>query len=1047
MFGRGIALAPLLQVTMKYSLARFAALTFLLYSASLSQERQQHAAFAIDSPSSSIHISLGKKDAGANSQVLFESALSQEINSASERIVFSGRASQSSWTLEVRLLSETGEWSSWLPVEMHWHPGGKFWAKFLFSDVTSCKRLSYRILNNGTQDTFDIQFFSINFVEAEKRDPTDDWKFLLNKVSITDTILAPALITRDQWGARPTNGILVRHTPYRGAIHHTAETRVATLEQGFEAMRYMQDLHMNGNGWKDIGYHYCIDDSGRIYQGTEVQYVASHTDNNNTGNIGVAFMGDFSAVQPTQKALAACTNLFAYLETQFPVQTDSIFGHRDYVPSTSCPGSSLYGLLPDIRSSIRQKLSSELPYIKNPQPTPFSTNVDPGASIVFNVHDDIEGVLAESLFVAVNGVKIHPTVQAVDLKEIRISYISAVPFDYSTVISVDVKVPDRATPPHVLKYHYQFTVKAKTIYNEMLTENSISDGQLLRTGDWTVSTSDVSLPELNHGVMIYAKDSLQDHRVIIHPFIKEDGNYVISLTLPRQENGLNAKYVVRNSLGKSKEEFIEYNRNYETAWFQLGTSAVYCSAGTPSTASIEIQPVPGFTTMMMLDAVRLEKQDPMLPPAMPELKSVRRISGGRIEIQWYPALEGGLLGYRVIGSSDGTTWTDTVANERTLKSADTILTLNSPPGKGVRYYKIVAVDTQRVENDNGGWDYLLSEPSDAYGLSFGIENRILVVDNFDRVGSWPYRQHTFVRNYGDALWSLGVGWESAVNDAIESGEIRLENYDIVMYMCGDDSDRDESVSNIEQLRLLRYLENGGKLFISGSEIGYDLGRPGRPDIALYNKIFKAVYQGDDSGIRECSGATGSLFAGLAFTFGAVTEDTYLEDFPDYIAPAGGGSIVLYYKNSPKVAGVSFAGIYGADTSRHAKLVYFSFPFETIYPASSRSLVMSRVMDYFGVASAVQVTSTSSPKEFSLDQNYPNPFNPSTNFEFRISAIGFVKLRIYDLLGREVATLLDERLLPGSYSVRWNAEGFPSGVYLYRLTAGSSSATKKLVLMK
>ena len=1032
---------------MKNSLVRFAALTFLLCSASLSQERQQHAAFANDSLATSIHISLGQSHVGANTQVLFESVASQEISDTFERIVFSGKTSQTNWALQIRLLSPAGEWSAWLPVEIHWHPGGKFWARFLFSDNMSNKQLSYRIVDRGAQDTFDIQFFGINFVEAEKKDPTDVRTILPYRVLITDTIPAPTLITRAQWGALPTNGILVRHTPYRGAIHHTAESRAATLEQGMSAMRYMQDLHMNGNGWKDIGYHYCIDDSGRIYQGTEVQYVASHTDNNNTGNVGVAFMGDFSGVQPTEKALSACTALLAYLETQFPIQTDSVFGHRDYVPSTSCPGSALYALLPDIRNSIRQKLSSGVPYIKNPQPTPFSTNVDPSASIVFNVHDDIEGVLAESLFVAVNGVKIHPTVQAVDLKEIQISYVSAVPFDYSTVISVDVQVPDRAKIPHLLNYHYQFKIKAKTIYNEMLTENSVSDGQLLKAGNWTVSTEDVSMPELNHGLMISAKDSLQDHRIIIHPFVKEEGNYVVSLTLPRQENGLNAKYVVRNSFGKSKEEFIEYTRNYESAWYQLGTSAVYCSAGSPSTASIEIQPVPGFTTMMMLDAVRLEKQDPMLPPAMPELKSVRRTSDGRIQVQWYPALEGGLLGYRVVGSLDGKTWTDTVANESTVKSDDTVVTLLSPPGKGVRYYRIVAVDTQRVENDNGGWDHLLSEPSDAYGISYGIENHILVVDNFDRVGSWPFRQHTFVRNYGDALWSFGIGWESAANDAIESGEIRLENYDIVMYMCGDDSDRDESVSNIEQLRLLRYLENGGKLFISGSEIGYDLARPGRPGIALYNKIFRALYQGDDSGIRECSGANGSIFAGLSFTFGAVTEDTYLEDFPDYISPANGGLTVLYYKNSTKVAGVSFAGSYGVDTSRHAKMVYFSFPFETIYPAQSRSLVMNRIMGYFGVASVVQVASTSIPEEFFLEQNYPNPFNPTTNFELRMANGEWVTLRVYDLLGREVATLMDVKLSPGRYSVRWNAEGFPSGVYFYRMTAGSFSATKRLILMK
>ena len=108
------------------------------------------------------------------------------------------------------------------------------------------------------------------------------------------------------------------------------------------------------------------------------------------------------------------------------------------------------------------------------------------------------------------------------------------------------------------------------------------------------------------------------------------------------------------------------------------------------------------------------------------------------------------------------------------------------------------------------------------------------------------------------------------------------------------------------------------------------------------------------------------------------------------------------------------------------------------------------------------------REFSLEQNYPNPFNPSTEIRFQIPLAtsshspftngdkgGFVSLKIYDLLGREVATLVNEERAPGSYAVQWNAERFSSGVYFYKLDAhpkddgqaGSFSETKKLLLMK
>jgi N-acetylneuraminic acid mutarotase len=88
-----------------------------------------------------------------------------------------------------------------------------------------------------------------------------------------------------------------------------------------------------------------------------------------------------------------------------------------------------------------------------------------------------------------------------------------------------------------------------------------------------------------------------------------------------------------------------------------------------------------------------------------------------------------------------------------------------------------------------------------------------------------------------------------------------------------------------------------------------------------------------------------------------------------------------------------------------------------------------------------------PKVFELKQNYPNPFNPVTHFEFRIARSGFASLKIYDILGREIAVLVNEKLNPGTYKAEWNASSFPSGVYFYRLSAADFSQTKKMVLIK
>jgi hypothetical protein len=89
-----------------------------------------------------------------------------------------------------------------------------------------------------------------------------------------------------------------------------------------------------------------------------------------------------------------------------------------------------------------------------------------------------------------------------------------------------------------------------------------------------------------------------------------------------------------------------------------------------------------------------------------------------------------------------------------------------------------------------------------------------------------------------------------------------------------------------------------------------------------------------------------------------------------------------------------------------------------------------------------------PKNFALMQNYPNPFNPSTTIAFDLPVQSQVTLKLYDLLGREVAVLFQNQIMQaGSHSTQWNASAQPSGVYFVRLTAGNFSAMRKLILLK
>jgi hypothetical protein len=110
---------------------------------------------------------------------------------------------------------------------------------------------------------------------------------------------------------------------------------------------------------------------------------------------------------------------------------------------------------------------------------------------------------------------------------------------------------------------------------------------------------------------------------------------------------------------------------------------------------------------------------------------------------------------------------------------------------------------------------------------------------------------------------------------------------------------------------------------------------------------------------------------------------------------------------------------------------------------------------------INIISSEVPDKFILYQNYPDPFNPVTKIRFdnppsprspresgeRGDRGGFIQLVVYDVLGREITTLVNEELQPGTYEVEWDGTNFPSGIYYYRLTAGDYSQTKKMVLIK
>ncbi|MCI0450682.1 MAG: T9SS type A sorting domain-containing protein [Chlorobi bacterium] len=104
-------------------------------------------------------------------------------------------------------------------------------------------------------------------------------------------------------------------------------------------------------------------------------------------------------------------------------------------------------------------------------------------------------------------------------------------------------------------------------------------------------------------------------------------------------------------------------------------------------------------------------------------------------------------------------------------------------------------------------------------------------------------------------------------------------------------------------------------------------------------------------------------------------------------------------------------------------------------------------DYLGPCVGDQIANVENADKFMLYSNYPNPFNPVTSIKFDVPIETSVKLIIYDALGREVTVLVNGKLKPGSHSVTWNAEGYASGIYFYKLESEEFTEIRKMVLMK
>lgn len=421
------------------------------------------------------------------------------------------------------------------------------------------------------------------------------------------------------------------------------------------------------------------------------------------------------------------------------------------------------------------------------------------------------------------------------------------------------------------------------------------------------------------------------------------------------DNGTRGTYDV-----KYPDVIQPYNGGLAGLNYVGGTGGVACVYGSPVSNSKIVNMGFGFETIYP-DTARTSVMSAIfkyfdIQVRPPTIKSVIQTAVNAVTITW----EGhASTGFRLFQKTGDGTWT-LIKNE-TVLGPDSRSTQVSGLSPFTRYaFKLKAVNSSGASADSDVLCCALS-PS---GPS------IIIVDGYDRWNAQAQsggNNHTLIEKFADSLSANNASYNSCTNEAITEGLVSLSNYNIVIWMCGEEATESETFSEAEQLLLQNFLEAGGKLFVSGAEIGWDLvfkggsaneysnGSPN--DTPFFRNYLKADYVADDANTYNVRGVSGSIFAGLSFSFDDGTRGIYNAEYPDVISPYGGSSACLYYGTSgTNVAGVVYSGPFGSGTAE-GKVILIGFPFETIYDFTARTSVMQRILNFF---SSAQPTPTITP---------------------------------------------------------------------------------------
>jgi hypothetical protein len=340
----------------------------------------------------------------------------------------------------------------------------------------------------------------------------------------------------------------------------------------------------------------------------------------------------------------------------------------------------------------------------------------------------------------------------------------------------------------------------------------------------------------------------------------------------------------------------------------------------------------------------------VLPPPVTEVHAISE-KPGSVTVSWLPPKADphtgdAATGYRIYASTNGYGFDGGTLVSGGAKKSATIRGLDSDVP---HYFKVAAV--------NEGGESEASEVMTA--LPSGGEKAILIVNGFDRQGRTLNPKQTYRHIKVERVWPRWSNsrdyvvqaasaihaakpeahFASTSNEAVISGAVKLTDYKTVVWLLGEESTIDSTFDSTEQEKVQEFIDENGNLFVSGSEIAWDLDSRGNGR-KFFHEVLGGKFVTDNAATYEVRGVDDGIFKGMTFSFdnGKLLYDV---DSPDVISAEKGAKLALEYENGAGGAGLQMAGGDGI-----GKLVMLAFPFETITKEADRNEVMKRVLEFF-----------------------------------------------------------------------------------------------------